>query len=243
MSPFHPSKAFLRFAAPAVLSAAALSAQSADAILARHAQAMGGLEKLHAVRSMRLKGTMAVGQGVVLPLVMEVARPNKHRMEIRSGGEVFLLVFDGSKGWQTDPASGNLRPMTEAERRDAADSTFDGDLIEPQARGARAELLGRQLLDGRETFRIRLVEKDGTQSLHWVDSDLFLELKREKDIDTPEGRKAQVMRFSDFRLLEGVPTPFRLEVGVKFSTKVQIIQIEEAQVNPTIPDSDFTAPR
>ena len=240
---FHPFKALLRVAAPMALSAAALSAQSADAILARHLQAMGGLEKLHAVRAMRLKGTMAVGQGVVLPLVIEAARPNKHRMEIRSGSGRFLMVFDGSKGWQTDPASGSLRPMTEAERRDAAGSTFDGDLIEPQARGARAELLGRQLLDGRETFQIRLIEKDGTQSLHWIDDDLFLELKREKDIDTPEGRKAQVMRFSDFRLLEGVPTPFRLEAGVKYSTKVQIIQIEEAQVNPAIPDSDFTAPR
>jgi len=243
MSLFRPSRACLRFAAPMALSAAALSAQSVDAILARHLQAMGGLEKLHAVRAMRLKGTMSTGQGVALPLVIEVARPNKHRMEIRSGDARFLQTFDGSKGWETDPASGDLRPMTAAECRSAAGSTFDGDLIELQARGARAELVGRQLLDGRDTFQIRIIEKDGTRSFHWIDGDLFFELKREKDVDTPEGPKAQVMRFSDFRLLEGIPTPFRLEVGMKFSTKIQVLQIEEAQVNPLIPDSDFTAPR
>lgn len=227
----------------AALSASILSAQSVDAILSRHLQAMGGLQKLHAIRSMRLKGTLELGPGAVLPVVLEVARPNRSRLEARAEKVTLLRVFDGNRGWQTDLATGALRPFTVAEEQAAQDETFDGDLIEPMARGARAELVGRQMLNGRHTYQVRLTEKDGTKTLHWIDCDLFLEFQREREVDTPDGRRTQVTRFSDFRLLEGIPTPFHVETGVKFAQQREVVQIREAQVNPAIPDADFTAPR
>ena len=35
---------------------------------------------------------------------------------------------------------------------------------------------------------------------------------------------------------------FRMESGQNFTSKVQIFQISQVQLNPVIPDSDFEAP-
>lgn len=220
-----------------------LAAQSADAILAKHLQAMGGIEKLRAVHAIRLKGTLEVAPGVQLPLVIEEARPNKARLEARDGDITFLRLFDGTKGWSSDPSTGGvLRPFTAQELKAALRDTFDGDLVDLAAHGARLESTGRQLIQGREAYGLKVVEADGKTSLHWIDAQSFLEVQREEDMETAQGRRTQLMRFSDFRIVEGMPMAFRVESGQKFSSKVQIIQISQVQMNPVIPDSDFEAP-
>ncbi|HTL97738.1 MAG TPA: hypothetical protein VL181_02935 [Holophagaceae bacterium] len=227
----------------ASLVAATLGAQSVDAILSRHLQAMGGADKLHAIHALRLKGTLQTAQGLVLPLTIEEARPGKSRFEARAEGVIYLRIFDGTKGWISDPSTnGILRPFTAAELQAESRGTFDGELVDLQARGARAELAGRLMWAGRDTYQVKVTEKDGATSLHWVDAEMFLEFQRERDVDTPEGRRTEVLRFSDFRVVEGVPMAFRVQMGQKFSHSAQIIQLSEAQVNPAIPDSDFEAP-
>lgn len=225
------------------LAAAPLAAQDANAILARHMQAMGGLEKLRAVHSIRIKGTMETAPGIALPLLIEEARPNKSRVEARDADLVFLRVFNGAKGWLSDPSTGGaLRPFTAPELKEAMQGTFDGELVDPAARGARVESIGRQMIQGREAYGLKILEKDGSTSLHWVDGQSFLEIQRERDTDSPLGRRTQLMRFSDFRLVEGMPVAFRVESSQKFTTKVQIIKVSQVQMNPAIPDSDFEAP-
>lgn len=225
------------------LAALPLAAQDANAILSRHMQAMGGLEKLRAVHSIRIKGTMEAAPGIVLPLLIEEVRPNKSRLEARDADIIFLRLFNGTKGWLSDPSTGGaLRPFTASELKEATQETFDGDLVEPAARGARVESIGRQMIQGREAYGLKILEKDGTTSLHWVDAQSFLEIQRERDTDSPRGRRTEMTRFSDFRLVEGVPMAFRVESGQKFTSKVQIIQVSQVQLNPVIPDSDFEAP-
>ncbi len=225
------------------LAGCALGAQGVDAILAKHVQAIGGLDKLRAIHAVKLKGTLEVAPGVALPLVMEMARPNRSRLEAGSGDRVFLRLFDGAKGWESSPATGGaLRPFTAAEVQDAQRASFDGDLIDPSARGARVESMGRQMINGHDTYRLKVTEKDGSVSTHWVDVDHFLELQREREVASPEGRKTETEAFSDFRLVEGVAMPFRVRAGQKYSQQVQTIQIAEVLLNPAVSDADFKPP-
>jgi hypothetical protein len=225
------------------LLSAPVAAQSADAILSRHLQAIGGLEKLQAVHAIRLKGTLEAAPGMVFPLVIEEVRPNKSRTEATDGDLRFLRLFNGTKGWLSDPSTGGaLRPFTAQEQKAAMAETFDSGLVGIAARGARMESIGRQMIQGREAYGLKVAEKDGTTCLHWVDAQSFLEIQREWDTESPLGRRTQLVRFSDFRLVDGMAMAFRVESGQKFTSKVQIIQIRQVQMNPAIPDSDFEPP-
>lgn len=220
-----------------------LVAQSADAILAKHLQALGGVEKLRSVHAIRLQGTLEAAPGLQLPLLIEEARPNKVRLEAHSGKLTFLRLFDGTKGWSADPSTdGALRPFTAQELKAAMEDPFDGDLMDIQARGARVESVGRQNIQGHDAYGLKVTEKDGSTSLHWIEGKMFLEIQREHDSETPLGRRTEMTRFSDFRIVDGMPMPFRIESGQKYTSKVRIIQVTQIQLNPVIPDSDFEAP-
>ena len=58
------------------LSSATAWAQTADDIIAKHEKAMGGKDKIKAVKTERVTGKMVMGQGMEAPFTMEMARPN-----------------------------------------------------------------------------------------------------------------------------------------------------------------------
>ena len=222
---------------------ASLAAQDPSDILDRHLKAMGGLAKIQSVHAIRMKGSIQAALGLTLPVVMEAARPNKARMEIHSDERDFLRVFDGAQGWVSDPArNGELRPFTTAELQAAQSGTFDGELVQPEARGARVELEGRELFNQRDTYRLKITEKDGAWSRHWIDAQLFLEMQVEHELDTEEGKRTETTRYSDFRLVDGLPLAFHMVTGIRYSHDARIIQIDEVQLNPAIPDRDFAPP-
>ena len=102
------------------LAGAAAWAQTADEIIDKHLQAMGGKEKLKAVQSQRISGKMVIGQGMEAPFTMEILRPNKMRMEFTIQGMTGVQAFDGTAGWSVMPFMGKTEP--EAMPEDEANS-------------------------------------------------------------------------------------------------------------------------
>ncbi|MBS1784070.1 MAG: hypothetical protein JST24_01430, partial [Acidobacteria bacterium] len=49
-----------------------------------------------------------------------------------------------------------------------------------------------------------------------------------------------VTRYSDFRMVQDLPIPFRREEGERFSPLSLVFQISTVEVNPKLADTDFT---
>lgn len=227
------------FCALALCAAAPASAQTADEILASHLEALGGSAKLAQLHAIRLKGTLDLGPDGVFPITLEAARPGRYRLESRAAdGLVYLRLFDGAKGWAADPG-GAVFIMTDRDADAEKEDGFDGILATGSASGCRFEFMERQAVLGRNAFRVKATRKDGQVSTHWIDTRTFLELQREEDRDTPEGRRTFVTAYSDFRVADGFVVPFRREISQRFSAKRMVIQFDQCALNPAIPDSDF----
>src|SRR4029079_5002290 len=63
------------------LTGAAVQAQNADEIINKHLARRGGKDKIKAVQTARMTGKLVLGQGVEAPVTLELARPNKMRLE------------------------------------------------------------------------------------------------------------------------------------------------------------------
>lgn len=234
----------MRFLAAALAFAGflPLAAQSGEAILAKHLVAEGGFQTSTKIQTLRLRGTVELAPGSSFPLLIEVARPNKLRMESRAAdGLVYLRLFDGTKGYLTDE-TGRLYQMTDRDAEAERSEGFCGFLLDPSIKGARADFLEHQQAENRDTYRVKVTRPGGGISTHWIDTRTFLELQREEDRDTPKGRRTFVTRFSDFRLVGELPIPFRREEGQRFSPLSLVFQITQVEVNPKLADSDFTLP-
>ena len=153
------------------LTSAAAWSQTADEIIDKHLQAIGGKDKLKAVQSERITGKMVMGQGMEAPFTMELSRPNKMRMEFTLQGMTGVQAFDGKTAWAVMPFMGKTEPEampSEETKKMEEQADMDGLLLDYKQHGRTVEYAGHvrkssqlkvtegDLLEGEEVARIQL---------------------------------------------------------------------------------------
>ncbi len=148
----------------AALVAVPASAQTLDEVLAKNFKAKGGLDKIKALQTIRMTGTMMVGPGIEAPFVLEQKRPNMLRMEVVVQGMTIVQAYDGKVGWQLNPMSGRKDPEPlpeDAMRQTEEQSDFDGPLLDYKAKGHTVELLGKEKVEGSDAYKLKVTLKNG----------------------------------------------------------------------------------
>jgi len=233
----------ITLALPLVASSA--HAQTVDDVVRRYVEARGGLAKLHAVQGLRLTGTLEL-PGVSVPYVLELKRPNKMRTEITVEGQKGIQAFDGRTAWKQLPLPGEgPRPMDPDEAADArAQADVDmSPLVDAAAKGFTVELEGRDRLPGGDTIKLLVQGKDGPPRTMHIDTrtHLVVETLDRRDVD---GKPVEfVTEIGDYRAVEGLVFPHRLEVGPRDAPdQRQRLVLEKVEVNPPLDDARFSMP-
>jgi hypothetical protein len=256
---------------------------SAAQIVDKNVEARGGLQAWRAVQTMSFSGTLGAGgnqraslvnptpgQGpnqqvgsqrpkeeVTLPFVMELKRPRKMRFELQFNGQTAIQVYDGVRGWKLRPFLNRreVEPYTPEEMKAASrQADIDGPLVDYVNKGTRVELVGMEQVEGRNTYKLNLIMKNG-QSIHvWIDAETFLETKIEGQPRQLDGKEHPVeVYFRDYHPVGGLQIPFVLETKVLPLAKTspgyrgvpvppERIIIQKVEVNPKILDSHFSKP-
>ena len=114
------------------------------------AEARGGLEKLKAVQSVRMKGTHDDGAGLSRrPITIEMKRPENARMEFTLQGMTGVQAYDGQKAWGILPMGSRQPEPLPAEMARSLDNQadIDGPLVDYKAKGHQVELVGKEKID------------------------------------------------------------------------------------------------
>lgn len=220
-------------------------AQSVDEIIAKNIQARGGLEKLKAVKSMRMTGKLPIGPGAEAPLVIETTRPNNLRLEITVQGLTLVQAYDGQNAWGIMPFQGKKDPETlgEDERKNLAEEAdFDGPLVDYKAKGNKVELVGKEAVEGTDAYKLKITLKNGDVRYQYLDTDSFLTLKEEskRTIRGTETETEAVL--GDYKDTNGLILPYSIENGVKGNPQKQKITLEKIELNPVIDAARFKMP-
>jgi outer membrane lipoprotein-sorting protein len=246
-----------RFYMTVVLGSAlmALTAQSAlaqaitaDQVIEKNIAARGGLKAWRDIGSMTMTGKMDAGskQNAQLPFVMKLKRPRMLRLELEFAGKTAVQVYDGKNGWKVRPFLGRnkVESYSQAEAQIAAEQVeLDGYLIDHEAKGIKAELMGTDLVEGRNTYKLKLTLNTGQVRHLWVDAQSFFEVKVE---DTPrklDGKMHNVVTYyRNYTPVSGLMIPFILETAVEKVPTTRKIAIEKVVLNPKLEDSAFAKP-
>src|SRR5882762_7702736 len=193
------------------------AAQTADEIVKKALDARGGVDKLKAVQSERVTGRIAFARGVEGIFVVELKRPLKMHVEISVEGQTIVRVYDGkSSGWMINPFSGSddVQPLSAEDLKNISDeSDFDGPLVDYKAKGNQIELAGKETLDDKPVYRLKLTNKNGDVRFYFLDASTFLLVKWEGMRKTGEQELAWESFFSDFQQVQGLKFPFRIDQG------------------------------
>src|SRR5205809_5191234 len=202
----------------ALLLAPAAHAQTVDELLAKHYEACGGLDKLKALKTMRVTGTISMGPGVEAPFTMERKRPGLRRMEFTIQGMVGVQAFDGSKTWSVMPFMGKKDPEVgsdEDNKNAQDDADFDGALVDYKTKGHTVELVGKEAVEGADAFKLKVTKKNGNIEYDYLDAETYLLVKTEGKVRRRGTDMEGETTFSDYKDVDGTMQPFSMESGAK----------------------------
>lgn len=225
--------------------AAAAQDLTADQVIAKSIQARGGMEKLKAVKSLRMTGKMLVGPGMEAPVTMELKRPASFRMEFTFQGLTGVQAYDGKTGWRVMPFQGKKdpEPMGEEEVKLAAEQAdMDGPLVDYKDKGNTVELLGKESVEGAPAYKLKVTLKNGGIRTIYFDADSFLELKTESKVTLRGTEREGESSLGDYKEVDGLMFAYSIEASQKGSPMKQKITLDKIEVNPAIEDARFKMP-
>jgi len=229
----------------AVLLQASAGAQNVDEILSKVLAARGGLAKIRAIHSERVSGKISFGD-MTGPFVVEFKRPLKMHMQLTIQNQTLVRVYDGqSEGWANNPFAGkaNPEPMSEDELKNIADEAdMDGPLVDHKSKGNKVELVGKEKLNDKDVWRVKLTTKNGDVRFYLFDANSFLLLKWEGK-RRQNGQELPVESFfSDYHEVGGLKFAYAIDSGSSATEIEQKIRIEKTELNPNLNDADFSKP-
>lgn len=238
-------KTMLSLVAVAFLTVSAFG-QTADEVLEKNLKAMGGKDKIKALQTMRITGTMKMGP-MEAPFTITKARPSNSRMDFTIQGMTGTQAFDGTTGWALIPFGGNKDPqkMTEAQVKDVrADADFDGPTFDYKAKGNKVEFAGKEDVEGTPAYKLHVTTKDGKESNDYFDAETYLMI-RSDGMRNVQGQDLEVVTtFSDYKTVEGITIAHSMENHVKGKESMggQALNIAKIELNPKIDKAIFAMP-
>lgn len=229
----------------ALLAPQIAAAQTADEIVTKVLSARGGVDKIKAVRSQRITGTIDFG-GASGPFLVELERPGKMHIEVSIQGQTLIRSFDGrSTGWIINPFSPNkgVEPMSAEDISNIADeSDFDGPLVDYQAKGNQIELAGKEDVDGKPAYRLKLTSKKGETRSYLFDSATFHLVRWEGTRKVGDKEVPWESLFRDYRDVTGLMFAFEIDSDAPGTEQSQKIIADKIELNPQIDESHFGKP-
>jgi hypothetical protein len=235
------------------------SAQTVDDIIARSIEAKGGRAKVAAIQTLRMTANFATFNLAVGDMQAKFTqvqkRPGKVRLDWSfSAPARFTLIqaYDGESAWHIVSTRKKKRkdqdPMTARDLhvlQEQAD--IDGPLVDYKQKGNKVEVVGKEIVEGRDAYCLRVTLKNGEVSNFYLDADNFLHIKSSGRA-TLQGIEVSVQKtFGDYKEVQGVMFPFSIEEhtrpvlgGQEAGSKITLIRIE---VNVPLDDSIFSMPR
>ena len=241
-----------RFAAVAIVLAwaHASSAQTADEVIDKSIAAMGGRAAMEKIKTRASVGAIALSTpagDVPGTIEIQAALPNKTRTLIKADLSAFgvgqLQVdqrFDGSTGYVLDSMQGD-RPITGNQLDNMKANSFPHLFLNYKAMGATVTLTGREKLGTRDAFVLVFTPTAGSAVKQFIDAENYLPVRTMITAEVPQvGSIEQTADASDFRDVDGVKIPFKVQV----SSSVQSFTITFSKIehNVAIDDKVFSKP-
>jgi len=228
------------FAIAAVLVSTGVYAQTVDEIIDKHVAALGGMDKINAVNNITTERSLAVN-GMEIPSKTIIVVGKSLRTESTVMGNSMVQVLDGGKGWMVRPTmmggTGEPEDMP-ADVFKQTEGQLDpfGALVNYKEKGTKAELVGKEKVDKKDAYHLKVTTKDGQVIDEYLDATTYLLSKIKM---TANGQDVEI-GFSDYKEVSGVKFPNTMDMTSQMGALTFITS--KVVVNGKVDDAVFKRP-
>lgn len=224
-----------------------IQAQSVDEIINKYVDARGGRNKINSITSLYMEGIREMmGHGVAIKVIKVQGKLFRNDFEFR--GTSGYTIVTPSAGWSFIPMRSQKPEPLSAERLKALQSDLDiaGPLLDYAAKGNKAALIGKEDVDGRQAYKIKLTLNSGKEIIYFIDakSDLVIQTKQmtigmDTGVNANMGQEKELItNFSDYRSVNGILFPYKVNnpgSGSIFFSKIELNKtIDGSQYKPSV---------
>lgn len=229
-------KIFLSALATMIIGFSFAQDLTADQIVNKYIDAIGGKAAWSKVNSLVMKGTIKV-QGAEVTITTTVLDKKGARQDISIGGMNGYNIITTDSGWNYAPWQGQKVPesITADDLKEGQDQLdVEGNLIDYAAKGHTVELLGKDDVDGVETYKLKETLKNGKVETIYIDPQTFY-IIRDVSKQKANGQETDVKTdLSNYQKLpEGIVVP--MSIKLPFGELV----LTEAKVNSDVDPNIF----
>ncbi len=159
------------FLAVLALTSLTVSAQTAEEVVAKNIAAMGGMEKLKSLNSVKMEGSLSA-QGMDIPITLTKLKDKGLRLDLEVMGTANYQVANGSKGFVFMPVMGHTEPqeMSAAEYSSAKEQmSIGGALTNYKETGSTIEYMGIEEANSAPAYKLKLTKPNGEVAFYYVD--------------------------------------------------------------------------
>jgi len=237
-------KLILLLVALAVFAAPA-AAQSVDEIIAHYLKAVGGMERIQAVNTLRRTGKFNGGGGFEAVVVQENKRGNMVREEFSLQGMTAINAYDSKTGWKIEPWGGKKDPEALGEEETKSileDADFDGPLVNYKQKGNKVEFVGMDQFEGTDTLKLKVTKPNGDVYFYYLDTDYYVPIKIDTKRTVRGAEREYETALGDYKEVNGWYLPFSFETNTKGSQDKSKITYDKIEANVAIDDTRFRMP-
>jgi hypothetical protein len=195
--------------------------QTVDQLIAKYAEARGGLDKLLGIKTIYMEGArQMMGNEVTVRVTKEQGKLSRTEFEMGAGNG-FMLVTD-KEGWNMFSMRSTTPTKLPDEAVAAQQTELDiaGPLINYAAKGHKAELIGKDTLNGVLCYKIKLTTDKGKDILYWLDAQSHLLVQSsvkvkgnffgrsgDRTVTTSPSEGEMLTLYSDYQGVDGILFP------------------------------------
>jgi hypothetical protein len=156
-----------------------------------------------------------------------------------------VTAYDGKIGWKIEPWGGkkDVESLSEDELKSVIEeSDFDGPLVNYQQKGHKVEFIGKEEVEGTDTFKLKVTRKNGDVNIYFMDTDYYVPIKIETKRIVRGAEQEFETSLGDYKEVAGVYWPHSFESGMKGSPNKSQITFEKIEANLTLDDNRFHKP-
>lgn len=207
-----------------------LQAQTVDEVIAKYVDALGGEKKVKALKSIKIIGILRK-EGFALQITTTVLHTVGTRTDIvvPDVGAGYQIVTP-TKGWSFTPFNGQTKPQELTAAQVASGQIgidLQGALYNYKQKGHQAELMGKEMVDSIECYKIKLTYKTGKEIYYYIDTQHYYRIKL-MSIEMVNDKPTEVATiYSDFRRTpEGYLLPYT-QSNVNGTMTVSLVSINK----------------
>ncbi|MDD5360810.1 MAG: hypothetical protein PHN88_01655 [Ignavibacteria bacterium] len=222
-----------------------LKAQTADELIEKYADALGGRTNITLVQSTKTIGSISM-MGLDLPFTMYTSNPDKSYLEVNIQGMLMKQGCDGKTGWTVNPMAGSTVPE-KVDDETAASFKARGKtysvLFTYKDDGAKVELIGKEPVGGKDAYKIKYTSANNDEQFYYLDADNSFLLKLDKKVSVMGKVVSSETTYSNFKKVGDVMMPFMMEVKTSESKMgSQIMTLDKVELNPAIDETVYMMP-